>query len=90
MREADYSTQFDRDLRRLERRGKDIAKLKALALLLLKGQPLPASYRDHPLKGRWVSYRDAHIESDWILVYKVVGDIVRFERTGTHSDLFGE
>ena len=33
--------------------------------------------------------RDLHIEPDWVLIYCVDGEVVRFERTGTHADLFG-
>jgi mRNA interferase YafQ len=88
MRRPVYSGQFKRDVRRAERRGADMAKFKALAILLLSGGPLPAAYRDHPLKGRWASFREAHIEPDWLLIYKIVEDDVRFERMGTHSDLF--
>jgi mRNA interferase YafQ len=88
VREAVYSTQFERDLRQLERRGKDIEKLKRVMQTLLEGIRLPRTYRDHPLKGEWSSFRDLHIESDWLLIYKVVGNVVRFERTGRHSDLF--
>lgn len=29
-----------------------------------------------------------HIEPDWLLIYRVTGNVVRFERTGSHSDLF--
>ncbi len=34
--------------------------------------------------------RDCHVESDWVLIYTLMenGGHVRFERTGTHSDLF--
>ena len=45
-------------------------------------------YLDHPLKGNWQGYRDAHIEPDWLLIYKLEGESVRFERTGRHVDLF--
>jgi len=52
------------------------------------GEPLPAIYLDHPLRGGWRGFRDAHIEPDWLLIYKITGDVVRFERTGRHTDLF--
>ena len=81
---------FKRDVKRAEKRGKDMAKLRALLLLLLNEQPLPESYRDHALKGEWRGYRDVHIEPDWLLIYKADAMTVRFERTGTHADLFNE
>ena len=49
-----------------------------------------AGYLDHPLKGGWKGFRDAHIEPDWLLIYKIAGDVVRFERKGRHTDLFNE
>jgi len=55
---------------------------------LLESGNLPAVYLDHPLKGNWRGFRDAHIEPDWVLIYKIDGNIVRFERTGRHTDLF--
>jgi len=67
-----------------------MSKLKTLLGLLIEGKPLPASYHDHPLKGTWHGLRDAHLEPDWLLIYRLVGDVVRFERTGRHVDLFDE
>ena len=90
MRQPAYSGQFRRDVKQAQKRGKDMEKLKTLLGLLIEGKPLPASYLDHPLKGGWNGFRDAHIESDWLLIYKITGDVVRFERTGRHSDLFDE
>ena len=88
MRQPDYSGQFLRDVKQTQKRGKDMEKLKTLLGLLIDGQPLPAVYLDHPLKGEWRGFRDAHIEPDWLLIYKLAGDVVRFERTGRHTDLF--
>ena len=69
MRSPTYSSQFERDVKRLQKRGKNIAKLKALIEVLLAEQPLAARYKDHPLKHNWAGYRDAHIEPDWVLIY---------------------
>jgi len=51
---------------------------------------LPPEYKDHPLRGDFAGSRDCHIEPDWLLIYTLTeqGAHVRFERTGTHSDLF--
>lgn len=90
MRQPDYSGQFKRDVKQSQKRSKDMEKLKTLMQLLIDEEPLPASYLDHPLKGDWRGFRDAHIEPDWLLIYKVSGDVVRFERTGRHTDLFSD
>ena len=90
MRQPDYSGQFKRDVKQAQKRRKDMGKLKTLLTLLIEGKPLPAPYLDHPLKGGWRGFRDAHIEPDWLLIYKLAGNVVRFERTGRHVDLFDE
>ena len=83
-----YTKQFEKDLKRCKRRGKNLDKFKILARTLISGNPLDAIHRDHKLVGNYVGRRDCHIESDWILIYKLDGQRLIFERTGTHSDLF--
>ena len=40
-------------------------------------------------RGRgWEGYREAHIEPDWLLIYRVAGTELRLARTGSHADLF--
>ncbi len=80
--------QFRRDVKLAEKRGKDVAKLREVIRLLAEGGPLPSRYRDHSLGGDWKSYRDCHIEPDWLLIYKIDDDDLLLARTGTHSDLF--
>lgn len=82
------SSQFRRDVKLAEKRGKDLAKLKTLIDLLAAETPLPAHYLDHPLKNNWKGHRDAHIEPDWLLIYKIEGEELRLVRTGTHDDIF--
>lgn len=74
----------------MERRGKDLARLKAVLLMLIEDRTLEPSHRDHPLKGEWSGYRDLHVEPDWVLIYRVTDTELRLARTGSHSDLFGE
>jgi mRNA interferase YafQ len=85
------TTQFKRDVKRAGKRGKDLAKLKTVLDLLIEGGPLPSEYKDHPLRGNFAGSRDCHLEPDWILIYTLAekGNHARFERTGTHDDLFG-
>ena len=90
MRSASYAGQFKRDVKLAEKRGKDMSKLRDVISFLLSGQPLPRELGDHPLKGEWRPSRDLHIEPDWVLIYCLEDESVRFERTGTHSDLFGK
>ena len=84
------STQFKRDVRRAERRGKDLAKLRVLLASLIRQEPLPERNLDHPLRGNWKNYREAHVEPDWLLIYRVKGHQLHLVRTGSHADLFRE
>lgn len=83
-----YTRQFGRDLKLAVRRGKNIEKFKIIARTLLAGQPLDAIHRDHRLVGNFAGRRDCHIESDWLLIYKIEEHRLIFERMGSHSDLF--
>ncbi|WBU55055.1 type II toxin-antitoxin system YafQ family toxin [Paracoccus sp. SCSIO 75233] len=84
------STRFRKDVKRAEKRGKDMAKLRTVLTLLANETPLSTEYRDHALRGDWIGFRDLHIEPDWLLLYRINGDEVQLARTGTHSDLFRE
>jgi mRNA interferase YafQ len=84
------TSQFKKDVKRADKRGEDMAQLKAVMELLIEGEPLPLEFKDHPLRGNFAGSRDCHIEPDWVLIYTLTDKDthVRFERTGTHSDLF--
>jgi mRNA interferase YafQ len=53
MRTPSFTKQFERDLRRMRKRGKEIEKLKAVMTLLIEAQPLAERHRDHLLIGNW-------------------------------------
>ncbi len=82
------SSQFKRDVKRAKLRGKDLAKLRMLLNTLIDEEPLPPHFRDHQLRGIWSGYREAHIEPDWLLIYKIHAGELYLVRTGTHADLF--
>ena len=82
------ATAFRRDVRRLGRRGADLTKLQNVVALLAAKKPLEPRHRDHPLSGDWRSFRDCHVEPDWVLIYKVDGDDLYLVRTGSHAELF--
>lgn len=84
------SGRFKRDVKRAAKRGKDIQKLREVIDLLQSEAPLPARYRDHPLRGPWSGWRDLHIEPDWLLIYRVAQGRLELVASGTHADLFDE
>ncbi len=82
-----YTRQFAKDIERLRKRGKDFEKLKIVIRTLASGEPLDRLHRDHKLIGDYKNRRECHIESDWLLIYKLSGSTITFERSGSHSDL---
>ncbi|MBN1868282.1 type II toxin-antitoxin system YafQ family toxin [Candidatus Sumerlaeota bacterium] len=83
-----YTRQFEKDVRRLRRRRKNFEKFKIVARTLLDDEPLDPIHRDHRLVGNCAGRRECHIESDWLLIYKIDKPRLVFERMGAHSDLF--
>ena len=60
------TTAFERDLRRVEKQGKDLDKLEAIVDSLQTPKQLPARCRPHLLRGEWSGHWDCHIEPDWL------------------------
>ena len=83
-----YTRQFEKDVKRMNKRGSNLEKMKIIIGSLVREEKLDPIHRDHKLIGNWKGRRECHIESDWLLVYKTDGDRIVFERTGSHSDLF--
>ena len=88
MRIPSYTNQFGKDLKRMERRGKALSKIKKIIRKLVDEERLEAKFKDHKLVGNYKGRRECHIESDWLLIYKLMDAEIVFERTGSHSDLF--
>ena len=83
MRAPSYTHQFRKDVRRMLKQGQDAVKIKTAMTALVEEEPLAESFRDHPLAGSFKDRRACHLEADWLLVYKLAGDEIVFERTGT-------
>lgn len=54
--------------------------------------PLGPEWQDHALTGDWVTYREYHIDGEFLMIYRLDGkaphEVGTFVRAGTHSDLF--
>jgi mRNA interferase YafQ len=91
MLEPTFTGLFRKDLKLMEKRGKDLSAIEAVTTLIINEQPLPERYRNHLLHGKKYERKwECHVEPDWLLVYEVepAAKKVVFHRTGTHSDLF--
>lgn len=88
MKEIRFANRFKKELKLMQKWGKNPDRFAEIMKFLERGIPLPEKFKDHKLQGEFKNFRDCHIEPDWILIYSVSENEVIFERTGTHSDLF--
>ncbi len=88
--EVKFTTKFKKELKLVQKQGKNLDKLFAVVDLLANDEELPIKYHDHNLTGDYVDFRECHIEPDWLLIYKKnATELILFlSRTGSHSDLF--
>lgn len=84
------SNKFKKDLKQIIKRGYNIELLDQVVNQLANKKPLDEKYKDHALVGDFIGFRECHITSDWLLIYKIMENelILFLSRTGTHSDLF--
>ena len=84
------TTKFQKDVKRLKKRGYDLSSLTNVIQILADGKNLPPQNRDHALSGKYAGFRECHIAPDWLLIYEISEDtlFLYLTRTGSHSDLF--
>lgn len=68
------TTQFKRDVKLAEKRGRDLSKLKSIMGKLVKEELLDPKHRDHKLTGDYKNHRECHIEPDWLLIYRLISN----------------
>jgi len=88
MKSVRRTLQFKRDVKRMQRQGKDVVKLKRVLEGLVEGEELEVELRDHVLVGQYKGTRECDIETDWLLIYESAKSDIVLIRTGSHSDLF--
>lgn len=84
------TSRFQKDLKRIQKRGYDLDLLKEIIKKLANGEELPQKNKDHFLTGNYANKKECHITPDWLLIYEIDGEnlFLYLTRTGTHSDLF--
>ena len=58
------STKFQKDLKKVQKRGYDISLLTTVLNILANGESLPQKYKDHNLSGNYKGCRECHITPD--------------------------
>ena len=87
MRQLFYSNQFKKDHKRIAKQGKELEKLKDVIAKLVREEILEDRLKDHPLRGNYAGTRECHLESDWLLIYRITGNELHLLRTGSHAEL---
>ena len=90
MRSLVHSSQFRKDYKKAARQRKDMDLLREVVEVLAAGEMVDAKFRDHALSGNWMGYRELHLKSDWLLIYKLTTEELRLARVGSHSELFSK
>ena len=81
---------FRKNFKLCMKRGYDVSAFEEVYDLLIEEKPLPERCRNHKLHGKFADYWECHVKSDWLLIYRYdyKRQVITFEDTGTHSDLF--
>lgn len=88
MLKLSMTTKFKKDLKVCKKRKYELELLSEVIDILRIPAELPPKNKAHNLKGNYEEYRECHIQSDWLLIYRVNEDELILNRTGTHADLF--
>ncbi len=88
MLKVSLTKQFEKDLLKAKKQRKKIDALLSIMDKLVNNIPLPKKNQNHKLKGSYTDRWECHINADWLLIYKKTKTEIRFERLGSHSELF--
>ena len=89
MLRLEITNQFDRDLKKIKKRGENLDELWEIVSKLVQRESLHPRHRPHKLSGKWKRAWECHIRPDWLLIWHETPDSLILVRTGTHPDLFG-
>ena len=90
MLSIEFSNRYKKSYKLAKKRGLDLGLLNEVVRQLAEGNPLDPKYKDHQLSGKYKSFRECHIQFDWMLVYRIAKNrcqLYLFD-TGTHEDVF--
>ena len=102
MRQLRTTPQYIKGRKRCKKRGLDLRLLDEVENIFVTRQFTDAEidkYKVHNLSGKYKGYQELHLGNrsrNWLLVYRIIGNKVRFEdtyvsleNTGTHDECLG-
>jgi mRNA interferase YafQ len=89
MKELKYTTQFKKDLKKIQNNPIRIADVKRVLTILQKTGTLPKEYLPHKLEGVYKGCMECHIGNDFLLIWlDKKSNVIKLIRIGSHSELF--
>ena len=92
---AKFTSQFQRDAKRLKKKHVELEPLYELVDLVILNTPdaiseLKRRHRMHTLAGEWAGSKECHVANagDWLVVWSEGNGIAAFQRTGSHKEFF--
>ena len=83
------TSQFKKDLKRIQNNPAKIKHLKEVLELLEQDGALPERFKPHKLIGDYAGFMECHVENDLLLIWlDPEENIIKLVRLGTHSELF--
>ena len=83
------TSQFKKDLKRIQNNSTKILHLKEVLRLLEQDGVLPERFKPHKLVGDYAGFMECHVESDLLLIWlDPEENVIKLVRLGTHSELF--
>lgn len=83
------TSQFKKDLKRIQNKPTKIKHLKEVLQILEKEGMLPERYKPHKLIGDYAGYMECYVESDLLLIWvDPQVNVIKLVRLGSHSELF--
>ena len=83
---------FKKDIQRDKKSGKfknsDFKELKQVMTNLIDEKELDKKYLDHKLIGDFNDFKECHLKPNWLLIYKIDAQTIKFARLGTHQQIF--
>ena len=81
---------FNNDIKLMEKRHKDMPRLRDVMKMLIQEIPLLPRHKNHHLHGKYQGKQECHVAPNWVLIYRIDKENrkIIFYRTGSHPDLF--
>ena len=82
-----HTSKFKKDFKLYNNNQKVLLRLNDVLTKLSNGEPLPESYKNHALRGKYKGLFDCHLFPNIILIYGISEDTISLSRIGSHNKL---